>query len=139
MSNQQNILTQTGGSFTLGLEFGGGSTGLTFSNREGRYIKTGNLVNFSLSFTLSNKGSSTGTAKITGLPFTNGAQVGQAALVASFLTLGGSYDTFKGEVDASATTISILQEGSNIVALSVDDTSFANNTFINISGAYFLS
>lgn len=138
MSDQQNILIQSSGTFTPEIQFGGATTGITYSSRSGFFVKTGNVINFSISISLSNKGSATGDMTIDGLPFTNSATSGHAATVAGNLILDASYDTFKAIVDASATTVSILQEGSNVVPLSVDDASFNNTTFIAMTGAYFI-
>lgn len=138
MSDQQNILIQTSGTFTPEVQFGGLTTGITYSSRSGFFVKTANIINFSISLTLSSKGTATGDMTIDGLPFTNSATPGHAASVASLLILDASYDTFKTIVDASATTISIFQEGSNIAPLSVDDANFNNTTFLGITGAYFI-
>lgn len=57
------------GSWTPGVSFGGSSTGITYAQRVGRYLKVGNTVTCYGSVVLSAAGSSTGNAKITGLPF----------------------------------------------------------------------
>jgi hypothetical protein len=51
------------------LQFGGGSTGMAYATQAGRYTKIGNRVFLTAQITLSAKGSSTGNATITGLPF----------------------------------------------------------------------
>jgi len=48
------------GTWTPGLTFGGGSTGMSFSLQTGTYTKVGRLVCASFGFILSAKGSSTG-------------------------------------------------------------------------------
>jgi hypothetical protein len=58
------------GSWTGTVDFGGGTTGITYSARQGRYTKIGRLVHASFVITLSNKGSSNGNTTISGLPFT---------------------------------------------------------------------
>jgi hypothetical protein len=58
------------GTYTPVLTFGGGSTGITYAFRDGRYTKIGRLVHVFLRIQLSNKGSSTGLAKIS-LPFSS--------------------------------------------------------------------
>ena len=55
--------------FTPTLTFGGGSTGITYTTQVGFYTRIGNLVTVSINLTLSSKGSSTGIAAISGLPF----------------------------------------------------------------------
>jgi hypothetical protein len=58
------------GTWTPTLTFGGASVGITYNQRVGAYIKIGKLVHVSARIILTNKGSSTGTAGFTGLPFT---------------------------------------------------------------------
>ena len=60
------------GTWTPTLTFGGGSTGITYSFQNGRYIKIGKFVALSGLIVLTSKGSSTGNAVLTGLPFTIG-------------------------------------------------------------------
>lgn len=57
------------GTWTPTLAFGGGSTGITYDTRAGTYTRVGRTVTFRFEITLTNKGSSTGAAEITGLPF----------------------------------------------------------------------
>lgn len=58
------------GTWTPGISFDGGTTGITYSEQTGVYRKIGNYVWCSIVVTLTNKGSSSGNAFITGLPFT---------------------------------------------------------------------
>lgn len=68
------------GTYTPTLRFGGGSTGMTYSAQVGVYTKIGRLVHCEQRITLTAKGSSTGTAAISGLPYSiasvNGAAGG---------------------------------------------------------------
>ena len=57
------------GSWTPVLKFGGGSTGITYSARDGSYTRIGRQVTVNFMIEMTSKGSSTGTATITGLPF----------------------------------------------------------------------
>jgi hypothetical protein len=59
------------GTFTPTIQFGGGSTGISYSSQVGRYTKIGKCVTFNLYCAMSSKGSSTGTFLIYGLPFTS--------------------------------------------------------------------
>jgi len=56
-------------SWTPTLEFGGGNTGIAYTTRFANYIRIGDLVIVWGRITLSNKGSSVGTADIASLPF----------------------------------------------------------------------
>ncbi len=58
------------GTWTPVLTFGGGSTGITYTNRGGNYTKIGRQVTLNFMVELSSKGSSTGDAVIGGLPYT---------------------------------------------------------------------
>jgi len=58
------------GTWTPGVSFNNGSTGITYSAQNGLYTKVGRKVTVTGYLSLTNKGSSTGTARITGLPFT---------------------------------------------------------------------
>ena len=57
------------GTWTPVLRFGGGTTGITYTTQQGRYTRIGRTVTIRFEITLSSKGSSTGEADITGLPF----------------------------------------------------------------------
>ena len=57
------------GSWTPVLKFGGGTTGITYSARDGSYTRIGRQVTVHFMIEMTSKGSSTGTATVTGLPF----------------------------------------------------------------------
>jgi hypothetical protein len=90
------------GVWTPGVSFGGGTTGITYTEQNGRYTKIGRQVTVTASVTLSSKGSSTGDAVLTGLPFTNGT-----ARSTGSIYIAGT--TFAGD-------LSILVEASNTIA-----------------------
>lgn len=63
------------GTFSPGLMFGsGGTTGIVYGAQNGIYIKIGRMVWVRCGWILSSKGSSTGTAYVTNLPFTSQSQ-----------------------------------------------------------------
>lgn len=57
------------GAFTPSLLFGGANTGMTYGLQVGRYTKVGRSVHADIFISLTALGSSTGTATISGLPF----------------------------------------------------------------------
>ena len=63
------------GTWVPGLAFGATDTGMTYSSRSGSYVKIGRFVYCQGQLDLSSKGSSTGDATFTGLPFTVGDYV----------------------------------------------------------------
>lgn len=51
------------------LAFGGASVGITYATQVGSYVRIGNLVWIRVQIVLTSKGSSTGAATVSGLPF----------------------------------------------------------------------
>lgn len=124
------------GNWVPTVSFGGGSTGILYSSQEGLYIKTGKQVTVHGSITLSNKGSSLGSMRIAGLPYTS-------------LTTTGSYQSvvigLSANWDASVTETPALVVQSDstqllgTVALSgseIQDTHFSNTTTLRFSVTY---
>jgi hypothetical protein len=110
------------GTWTPTLVFGSGSTGITYTTRTGRYTKIGNYV-FATGFVeLSNKGSSTGDATFTGLPF-------------SADTLNRSYGG-NGQFDAGGSSVPVA-----VQVLAFGTTAYNRygngNTFLGLTEANF--
>lgn len=124
------------GTFTPALAFGGSSTGVTYTTQAGQYAKIGQFVYFTISVVLTNNGSGTGSASITGLPFTNrGFDVPcPVHLAGGGATASGLY----GLIDASATTISLWLPGATI-GTRATDTNITNSCAFNLSGQYRVS
>ena len=59
------------GTWTPAILFGGGNTGITYSQQRGIYTKIGNRVFISCYIAVTTKGISSGNISITGLPFTS--------------------------------------------------------------------
>ena len=59
------------GTWTPELNFNFGTTGITYGTRVAKYVKIGRQVTIWLYFVLTSRGSSTGPARISGLPFVN--------------------------------------------------------------------
>ena len=126
------------GNWTPVLKFGGGTTGITYNTQIGRYTKVGRQVFINATVFLSSKGSSTGVAQITGLPFATGGTQFTAA-------------TYDDRISGGATRIQLYNNGngtelqffesdddqSNNSQLQQD--SFANNAFILVQMHYFVS
>jgi len=121
------------GTFTPGISFGGGSVGITYTTQSGGYIKVGNQVTVWIFILLSNKGSSTGESRITGLPFTNVNSLGRsegATFISNYWSNFASAIIPIGYVQNNASTI-FLTNGIAATAVStIPNTTFANNTAI---------
>jgi hypothetical protein len=64
------------GSWTPYMSFGNDATGITYTTQTGTYRKVGGMVHVEGRVVLTSNGSGTGTARVTGLPFTCAGAVG---------------------------------------------------------------
>lgn len=125
------------GQWTPALTFGGASTGITYTTQHGLYTRVGDLVFLECDIRLSSKGSATGNAVITGLPFpvkTNRAiawprWINMATAFVSIYTAPGSAG------DSSLILVGI--SGASVSHGGVlDNTHFANNTQLMFNLTY---
>ena len=131
--------------WTPGLTFGGASVGMTFASQNGIWQKLNNMVYIAFMFQLSAKGSSAGSALVTGLPQNINAGYpntpnqfipipGQAWNLATALASGS---TFLMSLNPGAATLNLryiaLSPGSVIALGNLD---FNNNTVIAGNGWY---
>lgn len=124
------------GTWTIGLTFGGGNTGLALALNTGRYTKVGRQVTVCGRLELSNKGSSTGAAVITGLPFSI-ASGNDSQQAASFRFNGVSYTgSFQGNGGVSTTSINLEQISEAGSPTDITNSNFSNGTSIQISLTY---
>jgi hypothetical protein len=126
------------GTWTMGVTFGGGSTAITYVNNTGTYTKIGRQVTVNGLIQLSNKGTDTGIAKITGLPFTipnNTANYSTATLW--FFNIDFA-NQFQSVADINTTNISLFESTEGGAITSLNDTDFANNSEIILSLTYFV-
>jgi hypothetical protein len=125
------------GTWTMGVSFGGASVGVTTLNNTGKYTKIGRQVTVTGYLQLSSKGSSTGDAKITGLPFTvfnSAANYSTGATWLGQITYTGIFMTI---VEINSTTFSLFEMAESGVRTSITNADFANNSDFIISLTYF--
>jgi hypothetical protein len=124
------------GTWTPTLAFGGASVGITYAaGTRGLYTKTGNTVVVNALLELTNKGSSTGAAVLSGLPFTSNQfinYVGVSALYGSITVLG----TIQPLQLGNTTNINLYEVTAAGVTSQLDNTDFANNSYVHISFTY---
>jgi hypothetical protein len=127
------------GTFTPGLTFGGGSTGMTFFDRAGVYTKIGRQVTCTIYLALTAKGSSTGQALLTNLPFVNGNYNRGSSSVANIrfdnISYSGSVQIF---VSASSSSISFEQVSDAGTDSQITNTNFNDSTEMSITVTYFV-
>jgi hypothetical protein len=126
------------GTWTMGVSFGGASVGVTYGVRTGTYTKVGRKVTVNGLMSLSNKGTSTGAATITGLPFaiaSGNPQYATAAICLFNVSYTGQFYAF-GNVGGTSIT---LEEVSSLGApTTITDTQFVNNSSLVVSLTYFV-
>ena len=126
------------GTWTPGVSFGNGTTGITYGGQSGVYTKIGNMVIAHFDIVLTSKGSSTGAMRITGWPFTSSSSSTQAAFAISYQNLTTSfvatYVVLNGSSVAFSVTGNTAAATSNLTA--VNETNVANNTSFSCAVNY---
>lgn len=112
------------GTWTPGVSFGGGTTGITYGTQIGNYIRLGVFMFATAQIILTSKGSSTGNALITGLPITSRNAINSynsAISVNLTLTTTPAFLNVVG----NSTTANVFSNGSTTI---LTDVAFADNT-----------
>ena len=123
------------GTYTPVLSFGGLSTGITYASRVGYYTKIGEMVFVSGAIVLSSKGSATGVAKIS-LPFTSATQTATGSLNITYMANVASLTSpVVGGIESAVSTATLRDAGASGTT-DLDDTNFANSTYVYWSGSY---
>ena len=123
------------GTWTPGISFGGGTTGITYSEQNGKYTKIGRQVTVIASVTLSSKGSSAGDANLTGLPFTNTTVRSAGSIYSAGTTFAGDLSIL---VEAS-NTIAYFRETNNLgVPRDLTNLDFSNSSNWTATITYFI-
>lgn len=142
-SQAVNTTTQNsfnGGTFTPSLQFGGASVGMTYSKQYGKYYRLDNLLYFVIAIILSNKGSSTGNATLTGLPFASandGAVYDIPSVMFNVTATSNTY--FFCDLSANSSTLSIYEAAAATGGFTqLADTNFSNTSSLYIQGHYFI-
>jgi hypothetical protein len=126
------------GTWTMGISFGGSSTGVTYGANTGTYTKVGRKVTVSGYLLLTNKGSSTGAAKITGLPFTTLNSQSGLSTCSFWLNNVTFLNQHQGVLEVNTTRIELWEITSTGVVSFLDDLNFANNSEVIVSLTYFV-
>jgi hypothetical protein len=126
------------GTFTPGISFGGASTGITYTAQAGKYIKFGSIVLISGVILLSNKGSSTGTARITGLPVNSSSSTPFSVCFSVGQNITLHNDSIFLNFINSNTTADLYYQQSGAVNAAYNDTDFSNTSQIDFTGFYFV-
>jgi hypothetical protein len=127
------------GTFTPGLTFGGSSTGMTFFDRAGVYTKIGRQVSCTIYLALTAKGSSTGEAILTGLPFTNGnynrGSQSPASIRFDSITYTGTLQPYLANSSSGIRFQYVTEAGSDTT---VTNSNFTDGAEMSITVTYFV-
>jgi len=117
----------------------GGQSGQSYSGQEGHYTKVGRVVTVNFRVVLSAKGTITGSAVITGLPFTIVNTITYASGATIWDNLATNWTSVFPKPGAGSTYATIDGTKSAVSASIVATTSdIANNTQFNGSFTYFV-
>jgi hypothetical protein len=126
------------GTWTMGISFDYASTGVTYGANTGSYTKIGRQVTVTGYLSLSSKGSSTGNARLTGLPFAIGTG-GQYSAAANGFLNNISYTGTPQLVGLSGASVIELYQLSEAGSLSsLTNAYFANTSEVYLSFTYFV-
>jgi hypothetical protein len=120
------------GTWTPLVAFGGNSVGLTTVVSSGKYTKIGNIVYYAAEIYFTNKGSSTGAATVTGLPFA----ISSMAMAAPSTIFNLSI-TAVNFYSASGTSLALFVPGTG-GGVTATDANFTNSSGLVITGMYFI-
>jgi len=124
------------GTFTPTLSFGGASTGITYDYKEGAYTRIGNICHVAILINLSSKGTSTGAAKIEGLPFP-GANKLPSTGIESNLTFPYNTDLSAGEyIAAFVTQLTDKIQLREVSGADRTNANFTDNSDFRLCGSY---
>jgi len=125
-SNANTLDDYEEGTWTPTVQFGGGSTGITYSSQVGNYTKIGDTVRIFVYIGLSNKGSSTGSITIQTLPFTvNTGGTPVSLLIGSWTGVTSALQAYLGTTNIS---IELIGTGTQTPA--------TNSNLTNTSAVY---
>ena len=122
----------------MGVSFGGAAVGVTYAANTGSYTKIGRQVTATGYLQLSSKGSSTGDARITGLPFTINNSDAAAATAGVRFNLVTFANQFQAWGQSNTTTVFLEEITISGVVSNITDADFANNSQVNFSLTYFV-
>jgi hypothetical protein len=126
------------GTWTMGVSFGGASVGVTTSSNTGGYTLIGRQVTVTGYLVLTSKGSSTGNARITGLPFTIAGAASNYSAPTLYLENTSFANAFQAFGVNGSTTIATYETTEAGTVTVLDDTNFSDNSAIIVSFTYFV-
>lgn len=125
------------GTWSPSITFGNGSTGVLYSEREGYFTRIGDTVFVSGVCTISAVGGSTGTARITGLPFVSRNMASTSFTVSSVAAfdMTGLTSAITALIEDNQPN-AILYDGGATGSTAIDHSNFSATSSIRFSATY---
>lgn len=123
------------GSWSPRINFGGAEVGITYTLSEGRYEWNGSVITAFFKISLSNKGSSTGSATISGLPYP--AILDGAGALGKYSAFNSAINIFTS-VESGSQSINLKTSGTGSEVL-LTDADFSNSSILNGSIQYIVN
>lgn len=135
-----NVLSSyVASTFVPVLAFGGASVGITYGTQVGTYQRVGGIVYINITIILTNKGSSTGNASITGLPITSRTGPDCNIFMQCFTITVAGATSFYANIASNTTSLLLAYNVATTGAASaLANTNFGNTTQVSINGFYFV-
>ena len=126
------------GTWTIGVTFGGGNTGMTLATTAGGYTRIGNLVTVTGYLSMTAKGSSTGDVVITGLPFpVSSTNNGYSAPSLRLIRISFA-DYVDGNTVKSGTSFGLTESTNAGAITSLTDANFQDDSALIFSLTYIV-
>lgn len=137
LSGGTSLTSYVEATYTPVLTFGNASVGITYTTQLGQYTKIGNIVFYTIIITLSSKGSSTGSARVS-LPVNNGPSTSSAPSSRfSGLTLTVLFTQIGCSISGNLVQLQQMKSAGSAAALT--DVQFANTSSFYLAGHYYTS
>jgi hypothetical protein len=134
LTGKAGLQTYTEGTFTAGISFGGGTTGITYAAQGGTYTRIGRVVQVDINIVLTSKGSSTGDVLITGLPLTVAA-TRPLSVAINNMTSGVGDTVVQCEAVGGGTTANLRDIAAGVTA-AMTEADFTDTSVIRVQGVY---
>lgn len=132
----RSFASYTASSWTPALSFGNASSGMTYGTQSGAYIKVGRFVWYVGTITLTAKGASTGTARITGFPYTTTEE--GSAFISTFTNGASLGDVVRGFIQCpptvSATALTLVQVTGTTTSTVLTEANFTDTSSLTVIG-----
>jgi hypothetical protein len=134
------LSTYTGqSSYTPSISFGGGTTGITYLNQTGQFIRLNDIIIYNFIFLLVTKGSSTGQARISLPTSITSSAVNPTCNLILQLSTGITYNyTVLDLGSITSGSADIIGIRDNSTPINLTDANFVDGTYISGNGFYWV-